>query len=90
MLSNPNSTRQPHRHYTQKERGSSLKAYLICNALVPNTLARSYLVIYGVVVLFSFGIRLLLIPFTLFISRAACACAASLTSPLATMGPAWV
>jgi len=30
--------------------------YLICRALVPNILARSYLVIYGVVLRFSFGI----------------------------------
>jgi hypothetical protein len=35
-------------------------AHLICNALVPNTLARSYLVMYGVVVLFSVEIFLLL------------------------------
>ena len=41
-------------------------SYLICSALVPNTLARSYLVIYGVVVLFSLGTFLFLIPFTVF------------------------
>lgn len=40
--------------------------HLICNALVPNTLARSYFVIYGVVLLFSFGIFLSLSPCSAF------------------------
>lgn len=40
--------------------------HLICNALVPNTLARSYFVIYGVVLRFSFEIFLSLNPCTAF------------------------
>lgn len=39
-------------------------AHLICSALVPNTLARSYLVIYGVVVRLSVAIFLLLMLLT--------------------------
>lgn len=41
--------------------------YLICNALVPNTLARSYLVMYGVVLRFSSGIFFSLSPTTAFL-----------------------
>lgn len=40
--------------------------HLICNALVPSTLARSYFVMYGVVLLFSFDIFLSLNPCTVF------------------------
>lgn len=40
--------------------------HLICNALVPSTRARSYFVMYGVVLLFSFGIFLSLNPCTAF------------------------
>lgn len=40
--------------------------HLICNALVPSTRARSYFVMYGVVLLFSFGIFLSLKPCTAF------------------------
>jgi hypothetical protein len=53
------------------------KANLICNALVPSTLAFSYLVIYGVVVLLSLGIRRSRMPLTVFNALAALAASAS-------------
>ena len=61
----PNQT--PHQHTTLHNFPSAIiKPYLICSALVPNTLAFSYLVIYGVVVLFSLAIFFSLSPTTAF------------------------
>jgi hypothetical protein len=59
--------------------------YLICNARVPSTRALSYLVMYGVVLRFSFEIFLSLTPFTVLSDFAAFSCAEM--SPLVTMLP---
>ena len=59
---------------------SNKQTYLICNALVPNTRARSYFVIYGVVDLFSVGTFLSFNPATAFFLTCCCGPPSPLTS----------